>query len=359
MPPSIPLVRPDEVCVEWLDAVLCAACLTPAGALRSLAGTAIGTGKLGEIVRYALRWRPGVEGPASVIGKFASPDPVSRRAGLMTRTYLRETSFYRRLAGTVKLKVPDCYGLELDPQSGAFVIVLEDLAPARPGNQITGCTTDEAARALEALPGLHAPHWGSAALAAEDWLAVRGGAAGAGLAAIYDSLVEPFAARFAPRLAPDVIDAALRLKGRVQRWLQLDAQPFTLLHGDYRIENMLFGAPGAAPAFAVVDWQTVAIGPGLCDVAYFLGAALPAEQRRRHELELLQVYRDASATHGIALDWDRVWAEYRAQAFAGLHMAVVASQLVGQDARSDEMFCVMAERHAAHMLDLEAFALLD
>jgi hypothetical protein len=220
-----------------------------------------------------------------------------------------------------------------------------------------GCSVDEAALALEALPGLHAPHWGSGALAAEGWLGVRLAAA-QGLGAIYDALVEPFAARFAERLDPEVIAAARRLRGRVPAWIARDAEPYTLLHGDYRIENMLFGAPGAGFALAVVDWQTVQIGPGLSDVAYFLGAGLPVELRRKHEVELVRGYRDSLSAQGVDLGWNRCWTEYRTHAFAGLHMAVVASQLVGRDPRSDEMFCVMAERHAAHALDLESFDLL-
>ena len=358
MPRSIPLVAtPDEVSVGWMDGVLSGAGIAPAGALESLQGAAIGTGKVGEIVRYALGWRPGVEGPASVVGKFASRDAASRQAGLRTGTYVREVSFYRGLAETVHLKVPACHGVELDPESGSFVLVLEDLTPALQGDQMKGCSVDEAALALEALPGLHAPHWGSRALQGESWLGVRSQAA-AGLGSIYDAFVEPFAARFAERLDPEVIAAARRLRGRVPAWIARDAQPYTLLHGDYRIENILFGTPEASFGIGVVDWQTVQVGPGVSDVAYLLGAGLPVELRRKHEVELVRRYRDRMSAHGVDLGWNRCWTEYRTHAFAGLHMAVVASQLVGRDPRSDEMFCVMAERHAAHALDLESFDLL-
>ena len=53
-----------------------------------------------------------------------------------------------------------------------------------------------------------------------------------------------------------------------------------LVHGDYRLDNMLFGQPGADRALTVVDWQTVTWGPAMTDVAYFLGCALPSELRR-------------------------------------------------------------------------------
>lgn len=360
MPRAVPLVDdPADVSVPWLDGVLSGAGVAPAGRLEGLDATSVGTGKVGEIVRFDLEWGAEGDGPASVIGKFASPDETSRQAGLLTGTYVREVSFYRHLAHTVGLKVPDCYGVELDPSTGGFVLVLEDLRPARQGDQIEGCTVDEAALAMEELPGLHAPHWGGASLADQDWLTVRSGDAGGGLAMLYDSLVDAFVGRYGDRLAPEVVDAVRRFTGRVPAWIGLDAEPFTLLHSDYRLENLLFGEGDAAFSLAVVDWQTVAVGPALSDVAYFLGAGLPVEQRRAHERDLVGTYRDALAARGVEVSLDRSWDEYRRHTFAGLHMTVVASQLVGQEERSDAMFCAMAERHATHVLDLDAFDLLD
>ena len=56
---------------------------------------------------------------------------------------------------------------------------------------------------------------------------------------------------------------------------------------------MLFGETGADRPLTVVDWQTVTVGPALTDVAYFLGCALPTEQRRAHYDDLLRAYHEA------------------------------------------------------------------
>ncbi|MEZ5258269.1 MAG: aminoglycoside phosphotransferase family protein [Ilumatobacteraceae bacterium] len=56
----------------------------------------------------------------------------------------------------------------------------------------------------------------------------------------------------------------------------------TVVHGDYRLDNLLFGPPGSATPLAVVDWQTVSYGSPMNDVAYFLGAGLQIEDRREH-----------------------------------------------------------------------------
>ncbi len=81
-------------------------------------------------------------------------------------------------------------------------------------------------------------------------------------------------------------DAYLAEEGASQR-------PQGLVHGDYRLDNMLFGDEGAERALTVVDWQTVTKGPAFTDVAYFIGCALPVEQRRAHYDELLAAYHQA------------------------------------------------------------------
>ena len=65
-----------------------------------------------------------------------------------------------------------------------------------------------------------------------------------------------------------------------------------LVHGDYRLDNMLFGRPGSLRDLTVVDWQTVTWGPAMTDVAYFLGCALTTEDRRTHYDELLRAYHE-------------------------------------------------------------------
>ena len=87
-----------------------------------------------------------------------------------------------------------------------------------------------------------------------------------------------------------------RLVAGFDAYLAQEAAPdrvHGLVHGDYRLDNMLFGEPGADRPLTVVDWQTVTWGPAMTDVAYFLGCALPVEVRREHYDTLLGAYHDA------------------------------------------------------------------
>ena len=66
----------------------------------------------------------------------------------------------------------------------------------------------------------------------------------------------------------------------------------------------------------------------------------------------------ALRAQGVELDRSEVWDAYRRFAFGGLIMAVVASTLVRRTERGDEMFTVMADRHARQALDLDSLELV-
>ena len=118
---------------------------------------------------------------------------------------------------------------------------------------------------------------------------------------------------------------------------------------------MIFAADTGFYPLAVVDWQTVGLGIGASDAAYFLGASLLVPDRRAYEHDLIGGYHEQLLSRGVG-DYSReaCWQDYRRQSFAGLVMAVVASMIVEQTERGDEMFLAMASRHAAHAVDLEA-----
>jgi len=56
--------------------------------------------------------------------------------------------------------------------------------------------------------------------------------------------------------------------------------------------------------------------------------------------------------------WERCWQDHRRGSFAGFAVTVIASTMVEQTARGDEMFVAMARRHSRHALDLGAGELL-
>lgn len=355
-----PVFNPEDVSAAWLGAVLADAGVAH-GTLVGVVPTRIGAGKVGDNVRFTLAWDREGAGPATVVGKFPSPDPMSRAAGVGLGNYEREVRFYRELAGGLPIRIPRCLMAELDDDTGAFVLVMGDLAPAEAGDQLTGCSPDEAAAAAAELAGLHAAHWGDTGLARHAaWLGPRLVGAGESVAGAYKVLLGGFLERYGDRLDATTVAVAEGFATVVDQWAQPTGGPDTLTHNDYRLDNLMFGHDpdtGAATA-AVVDWQTVGTGPGVADLSYLLGSGLLPDERRTSERDLLADYGGRLRAAGVAVDDDTLWDGYLRTSPAGLLMAVLASSVVGADDRGDEMFMTMARRHAAQIDDHGVLAVL-
>ena len=344
---------PGDVDAAWLTQVL-----QRAGHDVEVAGferANVGTGQVGQNVRYSLRYARGT-GPASVVGKFASEDPESRQTGIALLNYLREVRFYQELDPTLDIRTPRVLFTDIDPATHAFVLLMEDLAPAEQGDQLAGCDAEAAGLALAELARLHGPRWDDATLFDVEWLGGADPDADSAVKGLWDTLRPAFLERYRDRLEPVVVECVAGLDGRFERYAGRREGPKTVTHGDYRLDNMLFGGPYP---LAVVDWQSPAIGNGPADAAYFMGTGMDPEPRRACERALVERYFGILSEYGVgAYGIEDCWQDYRRASFAGLVMAVIASMIVGQTERGDHMFMAMAHRSAAMAMDLDALALL-
>lgn len=308
----------------------------------------IGTGQMSESRRLHLTYSGPSKMPATLIAKFPSGDEKSRAAGRATRCYEVESCFYRDLHGALDVGAPTCFHVERNEHTDDFLLLLEDFAPCRQGDQLAGCSADEARACVDELVKLHGPLWNSPFLGRLDWLNRSTSKERSGSRALMQSVYPAFVARYRDRLAPDVHRVIERFVRDPGSYFNRDLPHRTVVHGDFRLDNLLFrdGAVG------VVDFQTVTHACGVQDLAYFVGAGLDVDARRRYERELVQRWIDGLAGYGVAVRFDDAWFEYRAFAFAGVVMAVVASMIVKQTERGDEMFVTMANRHAQHAVDL-------
>jgi hypothetical protein len=348
--------RPDEVTPEWLTAVLRAAGATDDGTVVAVEATPVGTGQVGDSVPFTLTWDDDGAGPASVVGKFPTEDETSRATATAVRTYEVEMRFYQQLRDRVDVSAPVPYLARFDEATHDFVLLMNDLAPARQGDQIEGCTADEAALAMAEAAKLHAPVWGDATLGSMDWLNRN---SPEGLTDLVNMLWPGFCERYSGRVDPEVEAAGARLVEQFGSYISYRPDVLTAVHGDFRLDNMLYDpTPGGVP-LTVVDWQTVSAGGGPTDVAYFLGTGLDPALRAEVERDLVKEYHDTLRAGGVRdLSLEACWDQYRRAAFAGFVMAVISSMIVGQTDRGDEMFMAMANRSGRMALDLETLSLI-
>jgi hypothetical protein len=356
-PPT--LVRlPADVTPEWLTAALVdAGALAGGTRVTSFEATPIGTGQMADTVRFTLDYDVPAAGPDTVVGKFASADDQSRATGLALRAYEIEVRFYREVAARVGARVPATYVAEVEPDSGWFTLLLEDIVGAVQGDQIAACTPDVAAAVLEEMAGLHAPCWESPDLAGLEWLNRATPASDELLGVLVSSLLPGFLERYEDLLAPEHQEVCRLFSEHLPAYLRLRTGPRTASHGDFRLDNLLFQPGNRRPV--VVDWQTVAWAGASYDVAYFIGGCLSADDRRTHEADLLAHYHDALSRRGVRdYTLEQLRADTRRDTFGGVLMAIVAAMVVQRTERGDLMFLTSTTRHAQHALDVGAPALL-
>ncbi len=364
--PAWSLLEDNGIDRSWLNETLNRAGFE--GRLAAVDATLVGTGQVGENVRCRLRWGndramagdpTGGDRPDSVIIKLASSNAMSRAAAEATRTYIREVGFYRDLASSVAIRVPAVHHVSEDRAANRFVLVMEDISPSEAGDQLAGCSPERAELAVEAAADLHGSTWGREDLTDFDWIDDISEDKIAERAELFDLVYPGFVDRYRHRLDRETLAFGEWLAARFERWIVARPEPQCLVHGDFRLDNLLFGLGDPAPPLTTVDWQTVGLGGALSDVAYLLSGSLDRTTQRALESELLAAYRRRLAGHGVVMAAEQAWSEYRLAAPAGFVMAVIASQIVGQTDRGDEMFLVMAGGSAAMSIDLDTAALVD
>jgi thiamine kinase-like enzyme len=345
--------RPSDLTAAWLTAAV------GLGTVTDFSVERIGTGQMSECYRIRLSYddgTPTLHGPQSVVLKVAATDQVSRQTGLAMGLYEREVRFYREIAPRIRGPLARCYHAAFDGSAGVFDVLLGDANPATVGDELYGATAEQARLAVVELARLHGPLLGDTALAGASWLNRDAPINQALITQLYASFVD----RYRDQIPPQYRTVCERLVNGFDAYLAGEAAGERiqgLVHGDYRLDNLLFGIAGADRPLTVVDWQTVTWGPALTDLAYFLGCALPVADRRAQYDALLQAYHLGLGPHA-PLTLADVRDGVRRESFFGLMMAIVSSMLVERTDRGDAMFMTMLQRHCEHVVDTDALAIL-
>jgi hypothetical protein len=343
---------PSALTAQWLTGAL--ASRGHEGTVRGVSYERIGTGQIGA--SYRLHLDAIGQLPATLVAKLAAGSPEARQR--VGEGYRKEVRFYSELAGLVAVNTPQCWYAAISDDNQAFTLLLDDLAPAVPGKQSDGCRLEQAVAAVENLAGLHAPLWCDPLLADHaEWLRPMDDATGAFLGELMVGATEQFIERYADRMPGDV-DTLRSAAGLIGRWTTTGNDIFAVMHGDYRLDNLMFDPDG--PGVFAVDWQTVTTGPPVRDLSYFLATSLTVELRRAHERELLEVYVAALEARGVDHSLERCWTDYRLGVLQAPLITVLGCIYATAEpsVASDEMFLAMATRSCAAIRDLATLDLL-
>jgi len=358
---------PAQLTPEWLTAALRAdgAITRDDATVTSFDAETVGEGVgfIGLLARLHLRYSGDAEGaPPTVIAKFPSQAEGARAIGKLYGVYEREVRFYAEIGDDVGLTTPHCYYSAMDIDSDRYFLLLEDMAASgRVGDQVAGCSEEEALLAVTELAKLHASWWDSSAFPEVAWLPRGSDLVRALMQALYPQSSKAFTEEFGERLTPEIAAAMATLDQRILASLpELETRPETVIHADYRLDNMFFGIDRAPYELAVFDWQTTNRSNGPYDLAYFVSGCMAPERRRTSEPRLIQAYHDVLVERGVrGYPFDELMEDYgRSLVLALAIMTVSGATLERTNERAVKLWEGLLDGLVTSITDHSALALL-
>ncbi len=288
---------------------------------------------------------------------FVKMPSMAWRARMITslpRLLPTEIRFYREMAPLIPIHKPAVLAAKSKLGLGS-TLVLADVKESggRPGRTSDELTADQAMLVIDLLAELHAGFWQESPIEGDfSWMSgpVR---------KLEDHLGTALAVplmKHGLRLADGVVDNSLfcpaihyaRRRREVMRFLGQGAQ--TIVHHDCHPGNLFWqqNKPG------LLDWQMVRTGEGISDVAYFLATSLTPENRRCHEISLLNYYVETLQKKGIKVSLEDTLPRYRAHLIYPFEAMLVTLAVGGMMVKQDNL--EMIRRAAAAVKELDTFS---
>ena len=334
---------PEQVTDEWLSGAL--GYQVNAHELELLGE---GGGLMGLVTRLHI---DAESGPKTIIAKFPARVEDNRFVANTYNMYQRECNYYTLVAPHVPLRSPECYYAKFEPETCNFVLLLEDLLGYRIGDQVAGCTLEEAHQIVEAIATLHRNTWQPDIkdILRHDEPYQRDGMIG-GYQVGWPNILKNFSHLCDEQFIKD----GAKLPDHVNSLLdQIHDGPLVISHGDIRLDNVFF----ADDSIALVDYQAVSKASPEHDLAYFVTQSLSDDLRNAEDW--VAVYHGHLTSEGIDYSLDISRHRYRLCALYFLCYAVViAGTLDTANERGRQLADNILGNSIRSLRELNAFELI-
>ncbi len=350
--PDFP-TSPAALTADWLTKALKPS--FPNIAVEHFENTTIGVGSgfMGDLERVSLTSASNADHPKTVVVKFSSHFEATRILAGRMNYYGRELGFYEDCAKTAGVKTPTIYCQHFDAQNQHFVMVMEDLAPAVPTDQVVGNTLEQSEQVMLAFADLHGKWWNSPDLKQMAWTAPI-----THVTPIKESLIQLEASiQDAERTGRfDAYPNMKRLQPRLPPLFAMEPpqpEPYTLVHGDLRSDNIFFSPESPSDEPTIIDWQTAGIGQPMTDIARWLTQSIDIDLRRQHETDLLKLYHERLIANGVEnYSYQKMLQEYEINLVVTLLMFSMSMDEIEQTSdRAAPLFHAMYSRLDAALID--------
>ncbi|MBY0525231.1 MAG: ecdysteroid 22-kinase family protein [Gemmataceae bacterium] len=356
----------EEIDAAWLNEVLRGAGVIQRAMVRKVDVHAIGEGVgfLSGRARVAIDYDQTEEGaPATVVVKLPASVKESVDFAESTHAYEREIRFYREVAPRTPIRVPRMYATIMEPADHVYILVMEDLKALTAGDQVAGMSRAQVLAAARTIAPLHALWWNGDQRQALPWVQP-----------IEEQLkqlsVTPDSVRKAWPLFLEDFGNALPPGGRalgerINQHLESILATFvkgarTLVHFDYRADNLFFDDPRRKDPVVVLDWQLTIWGLGAYDLARLTGGSIPPAERGGHHEEIVACWHQGLLNGGVT-DYSpkQAWHDYRLSAIiATLNPVLFHYMFKTGGERGMALGETMAERFFSDLIECGAEAVV-
>lgn len=352
--------HPSEVSATWLTKALRAAGLdvTVSEVRRGRLGE--GVGLMSDLEQLEVEYGEG-DGPSVLIFKRPADNAANRAVANTFELYKREVLFYRDVAHRTTARTPFVYFADIDGTD--FALVLEDLSAYSLGDQVVGCTVDQAEAVMRWMGRLHATFWDRCDDPTLEFLPlVHPSYSSEGLMQGAAYGWDPMVAAFGSVVPPEIAGLKERFLAALPKVFEWMAEaPITVIHGDVRMDNLFFGSDPGHEQMIAVDWQGALRGRAAQDLGYFMAGSLPIETRRTHERDLIGLWHAELTGAGVSgYSADDAWRDYRrGTLFVWTHAVVISGTLDHTNERGRRWVTEMLARNVAAFDDLNLTALIE
>jgi hypothetical protein len=324
----------EEITTEWLTGALTKSGVLKNNSIRTLSRNIMGEGMgyAGTLARLSIEYeQPDDTLPSTMIAKIPTQVSKSKMLHEALWNYERENHVYEEILPHLPLRTPKCYYSDFDrgkgekwmnkvyrryaslPQSlvglyfiyaafrnlrmkRRYILLLEDISNLEQITQLEGCSFEDAKMVMKPLGIAQASLWESPQLG-KYWLKDHSD---------FSRLVSFMSTRWQPvikKTYPGKISPKMQT---VFDWLkknnsQLDVyaktRPHTLIHTDYRLDNLFFDRK--KNEIVVLDWQSCSPGMGVFDPCFFLVNNCRSPLSQEQAEELITIYHQGLVEGGV------------------------------------------------------------
>lgn len=356
----------EAISAPWLTDVLRGTGILRRATVRAVDVQAIGQGVgfLSGRARVTISYDQAEEGaPATVVVKL----PASIKEGMdfaeSTHAYEREIRFYREVAPRTPIRVPRMFATIMEPADNVFILVMEDLKGLTTGDQVTGMSRAQVLAAVRTIAPLHALWWNGDQCQALPWVpSVEQQLKMLSLTPENLRHAWPlFLENFGDAVPPGGRALGERIIHRLEGILAAFVKGTrTLVHFDYRADNLFLDDLTRKAPIVVVDWQLAMWGLGAYDIARLVGGSILPGERGGHHEELVECWHEGLVAGGVTgYTIEQAWHDYRLSAImAMLNPVLVHYMFKTGGERGTALGAAMTERFFCDLVECGAEAVV-